>query len=158
MNIDLNKMLSKPFTEREISAKRKRAKSRVVIMISMLLGSLFLSLIPLINCIVTLTKESDAMAVPVAFMISLGIMLILFAISYMIAYRFLKADTIDNKALYINDFELADAIDVSIVEASPAAHDFYKAIKKTRDVYAFEYEIMKKLSGYIEVENKNPSN
>jgi len=156
MNIDLNKVLSKPFTERAIIAKKKRAKSRVIIMISMLLGSLFLSLGPLIYSIVTLTKESDAMSVTLAFIMSLGIMIILFAVSYVIAYHFLQADRIDNKALYISDFELSNDLDMAIVTASPAAHDFYKMIKKTREVYVFEYDIMKKLSGYIE-DSKNPS-
>lgn len=158
MNITLDKLLTKPFTEKEISIKQKYAKNRVIIMILMLLGSLFISLIPLINCIVTLTKESDTMDVSLAFMMSFGIMLMLFAISYKFAYHFLQPDKIDDNALYISDFELADDIDMSIVEASPAAHDFYKAIKKTRAVYAFEYDIIKKLSGYVEVENKNPSN
>lgn len=157
MNITLDKVLTKPFTEKEINVKKKCAKNRVIIMILMLLGSLFFSLTPLIHGIATLTKESDAMSVPISFMMSLGIMLVLFVISYTIAYRFLKADTIDGKALYLSDFELAGDLDLSIIEASPAAYDFYTTIKKSRDVYVFEYDIMKKLSGYVEEDNKNPS-
>ncbi len=150
MNISLEKVLAEPFTENEINFMKKKAKNRIFIMVSLLFVSFFIGVSPLFYKIATVTKTTMPEEIALFAVIGIVFMMVLFFMSYFFTKYFLIPDTIDKLALDLDDFRLAEKMNMSVIEQSKDAYDFYKKIKSFRDVYVFEYEIMKDLCGYTE--------